>query len=302
MLGPNIFRFSVPLTARIESRSFLGLQPAKIEMPEQVVLRIDSARGRPASTGSPAARHLVGIGQHDQPMQRLEMPAVGDQFGGQPIEQFGMGRLVALKAEIAGRANDPAAKVILEMPIGHHAGRHRVVFRGDPVGQHRSPAAGFGARRRPRGSPGRMCVKTERNPGSTFAPGTLALPRISTNVSGACGPGFADAQRHLDVRIRSCSARQFALRASRYCSNRSWPRTFSPFGADQLGGVRPHRSADGRAAPQAVGENRSRSHASPPRSPVACRSRLLLALLKRILVGVSARIGVWSPGRHCDRA
>ena len=46
---------------------------------------------------------------------------------------------LAQTAEIVGRRHDAAAEVILPDPVGHHAGRPRVVAVGQPVG--RAPAA-----------------------------------------------------------------------------------------------------------------------------------------------------------------
>ena len=48
-----------------------------------------------------AARRLpVRAAEHDQPVQRLELPAAGDELAREPIEQCGVRRVVAEQAEI----------------------------------------------------------------------------------------------------------------------------------------------------------------------------------------------------------
>ena len=54
---------------------------------------------------------------------------------GQPIEQFGMRGKASLDSEVARRAHQTAAEVMLEHPIDDHPCGERVVGRSDPVGQ-----------------------------------------------------------------------------------------------------------------------------------------------------------------------
>ena len=87
-------------------------------------------------------RHLVGFRSHDQPLHLLDAPALADELGGQPIEQFGIRRQRAHLAEIAGRADDAGAEVPSPDAIDHHARRQRIVVGGDPFGQGAPASAG----------------------------------------------------------------------------------------------------------------------------------------------------------------
>lgn len=67
----------------------------------------------------------VGRAGHHQLVNRLQLPAVPDQFAGQPIEQFRMRGLVTLHAKIARRRNQAAPKMMLPQTI-HDDARHEV--------------------------------------------------------------------------------------------------------------------------------------------------------------------------------
>ncbi len=58
--------------------------------------------------------------------------------------------LVAHRAEIAGRADQAAAEVVLPEPVDDHPRRQGIVRVGEPVGQRRAPAGRPGDRPRPR--------------------------------------------------------------------------------------------------------------------------------------------------------
>ena len=58
------------------------------EVRQQVIVRVDAAQRLKVRV---AARPLVGLRGHDQPVESLERPAVLDQVGGQPVEQLGVG-------------------------------------------------------------------------------------------------------------------------------------------------------------------------------------------------------------------
>src|SRR5262249_8449484 len=67
-----------------------------------------------------------------------------DELRGEPVEQFWVRRLLAELAEVVGRGDDAAAEMVLPKAVDDHAGRQRIIFRGDPVGEHQPPAARFG--------------------------------------------------------------------------------------------------------------------------------------------------------------
>ena len=79
-------------------------------------------------------------------MHRLDLPAVRDQLGGQPIQQLGVGRRLAQLAEVVGGRHDGPAEVILPEAIRQHARRPRVSRVRQPIGQRPSLAASPGER------------------------------------------------------------------------------------------------------------------------------------------------------------
>ena len=96
--GPNIRRLSRPLTARIASRTAsassrrTGIRPSS------------RLSGSIASSAGVAPRRLaVGRRGHDQPVQPLQRPAAAHEVVGQPVEQLGVGRPLAERAEVARR-------------------------------------------------------------------------------------------------------------------------------------------------------------------------------------------------------
>ena len=71
------------------------------------------------------------------------MPTAGDQFGGQPIEQFLMRGVSAHRAEIVRRGHDALAEVILPQAIDDHPRRQRMIGPRQPIGQRRTTAGGI---------------------------------------------------------------------------------------------------------------------------------------------------------------
>src|SRR6185437_2565248 len=68
-------------------------------------------------------------------MEMLEPPAVLDQFGGQPVEQFGMRGPTAVEAEIVGRIDQTDAEMIMPQAIDDHPREQRIVRPRGPRGQ-----------------------------------------------------------------------------------------------------------------------------------------------------------------------
>ena len=87
---------------------------------------------------------LVGRGQHDLAVQRLDRPAGGDESAGQPVEQLGVAGPFAQDAEVAGGGDQPPAEVVLPDPVDHHARGQRVVGTRDRAGQLEPAAARAG--------------------------------------------------------------------------------------------------------------------------------------------------------------
>ncbi len=64
----------------------LGVECAAVEPPVPGVSRVGGRVGRVVFGGE-----LVGFREHDPPVHGLDRPARGNEIGGQPIEQFGVG-------------------------------------------------------------------------------------------------------------------------------------------------------------------------------------------------------------------
>ena len=116
--GPNIFGFEFARDASIASRTAsassrrTGMRPSR-----RLSGSIASSRRRPAR------RLAIGRRGHDQPVQPLQAPAAGHEFGGQPVEQFGMRGPVAERAEVGRRGDEPAAEVVHPDAVDQHARR-----------------------------------------------------------------------------------------------------------------------------------------------------------------------------------
>src|SRR5262245_10446838 len=75
-------------------------------------------------------------------MQGLDRPAGLDEAGGEPIEQFGVRRPLAPRAEVVAGGDEPGAEVVLPDSVDHHPRSERVLRRGNPAGQLQASTAG----------------------------------------------------------------------------------------------------------------------------------------------------------------
>ena len=78
---------------------------------------------------------LVGLGSHDQAMQRLDAPAARGEFRGQPVEQLGKHGRLSLTAEIIRRGHDASPEVPLPDAVHHHPRSERMIRLGKPHGK-----------------------------------------------------------------------------------------------------------------------------------------------------------------------
>ena len=140
-----------------------GFEPAQGHAPEQSVLPVDGL-----ARGVEPARLAIGRRQQDQPMQRLEPPAVRDIPRGQPVEQLRVRGRAAVEAEIAGRGDDPLAEVVVPEAVDHDPRRQGVRRIANPPCQGDSPIAS--RRRRP--------AAPERRPHRGDPPGRHLGPRL----------------------------------------------------------------------------------------------------------------------------
>lgn len=59
----------------------------------------------------------------------------GDEFGGKPIKEFGVGGGGSGDTEVGSGGDDPGAKDVVPEPVDHNAGSERVVGVGEPLGE-----------------------------------------------------------------------------------------------------------------------------------------------------------------------
>ena len=116
----------------------------------------------------------VGAGGHDQPVHGLDAPSSLDELGGQPVQQFGMGRGGPQLAEVAGRGHQAPAEVMLPDAVHHHPGRQGMIGLSQPPGQGQTPsAAPFGLGDAVGSS---LRLKRRRDPGIDEIAGAGMLP------------------------------------------------------------------------------------------------------------------------------
>ena len=195
-------------------------------------------------------------------MHVLHAPAAADELGGQPVEQFGMRRALAHDAEIAGRADDAAAEVIMPDAIDHDARGQRIVGVGEPLRQRGAAAGRFDIRRAARSSRA-FGSSSVRKPGCTSSRGRI-VDADGENVGrrrGAAEVGHAHALGQLagidvvELREFACAARRIAssvrpsapwtaVFAARFPDTASPSRTICAFVGRALGGGLQDRRLD----------------------------------------------------------
>ena len=75
-------------------------------------------------------------------MHGFDAPALRNEFTGEPIEQFGMRRSRATRAEIARSGDETPAEMMLPDAVDQDAGGERIGRTGKPGGKRRSLARG----------------------------------------------------------------------------------------------------------------------------------------------------------------
>src|SRR6185369_7472272 len=120
----------------------LDQQTARTESVVANEFRVESPRrlpGEPAieRVGFAEARRLarrlsIRIGRDDQLDDVLDVPAAVNEFGCEPVEQFGMRRPVALRSEIIDSPRQAGSEELLPQTIDEHAGRQRILARRQP--------------------------------------------------------------------------------------------------------------------------------------------------------------------------
>ena len=199
----------------------LGIEPLDGPFPEQAVFGIDPlAQGEIARAA--LGRLAIGRRGQDQPVQRLELPAARDEFGRQPVEQLGVAGGLAQPAEVARRADQAAAEMVLPDPVDDDAGRQRIVGPAQPASQGQPPPGGL---RAPRAT-ARFAPASGRGPTEIPARSAPACGRRESSVGGETGPtsvavstGAGGAGRMASKRLRAafCSSSHRALTAPLSC-------------------------------------------------------------------------------------
>ena len=106
---------------------FLGAEAARWKAPEQPRVLVHAGRVFARYAALP-----VSLREEDFAMQRLEFPPVCDEPLREKIEQLGMRRLAAEKAEVARRVHESRAEVVLPHAVREHARGERIARAGDP--------------------------------------------------------------------------------------------------------------------------------------------------------------------------
>ena len=75
----------------------------------------------------------IGAGGDEQANEGFYVPAGAHELAGEPVEQLGMRRGIALRAEIAGRADEAGTKELLPKTIGDDARGERVFRINEPT-------------------------------------------------------------------------------------------------------------------------------------------------------------------------
>ncbi len=185
----------------------LGLGASGCPSPEEHVVRVPGEVGR---VGMRVAS--IRGARDDQPVDRLHAPAAIHQLGGQPVQQRGVARRLAVAAEVVHRRHDRPAEVPAPDVVDRHPRRERVGLVGDPAGEGQ-PTARAGRRiGRPGREPYRRCSSARgaasRRMMSTLRASASALS-ASARFAGAALRQACRASTSARTRLRDG---QFALR------------------------------------------------------------------------------------------
>ena len=114
-----------------------GVEAAAGKGGEQRVVRVLGEGVRVTRAGE-----AVGAREHDGAVQFFHRPAFGDEARGEPVEQFGMGRWLALFAKIVRRRDESFSEMLLPDAVRHDARGERIGRVEQPVGEAQA-SAGF---------------------------------------------------------------------------------------------------------------------------------------------------------------
>ena len=78
-----------------------------------------------------------GAGE-DEALDVFHRPTAANEFGGEPVEQFGMGGSEAHEAKVRRGGDDAGAEGVMPETVHHHACRQRIAFVRKPLGKGRA--------------------------------------------------------------------------------------------------------------------------------------------------------------------
>ena len=164
-LGPPTFGFSSPLAASAMSRT---ISPSTRKRGPRASSRLYGSFS--SSSGVDCASLPVGRRVDDQPVQVLDcFQPVLDELDGQPVEQLGVRRRLALRAEVLAGRDEAGAEVGLPDAVDERARGRRRLRIDEP------PRERQARRRRVR----RQRVQDRGHAGPTGLPGFSQSPRLS---------------------------------------------------------------------------------------------------------------------------
>jgi hypothetical protein len=118
-------------------RAFVGGWGEKATETEQDVA-LGAARELPRS----GERGAIGLGEDDLTTEPFEIPAMGDEIAGEPVEEFRLGDGAAVQSESGG--GKAFAKEVGPYSIDKDPGREGIVFCGEPAGEVEAAGEGGG--------------------------------------------------------------------------------------------------------------------------------------------------------------
>ena len=215
--GPPMAGLSEPETRKQRVADRLAVEPLPILAAEEQ----GSRDPQPWPSRSVTDDWPIRRAGDDQPVHRLQAPASADQLGGQPVQQLGVRRLFAHRAEVAGRGDESAAEMMLPEPVDDHPRGQRVFGADQPVRQGASAAARpRGGMAASRGGPPRRAEDGRKRRRPARAPGgEIAAPQQVRG--GAPGPvssiprAFGSSAGAARMTRSSCASKPLSFRARR---------------------------------------------------------------------------------------
>ena len=131
---------------------------------QQVIIGITLSK-----LGVRVGRLGVAGGHHDQPVHLLDAPAARDELRREPIEEFGVRRLLTLRAEVSGGRNQALSEELLPHAVHGNSRCEWILRRDEPAGECEAVLGANSGQRRQHGGYVRLNVNA-------------MLPEISANV------------------------------------------------------------------------------------------------------------------------